>query len=146
MFATWSKIDLPAQFCADNDDESSAVISRSAPTQPVRANVANQSHPSLSQDPPHMPCTFNHVGRVHWRLWRPARHHQKRQFFLLSLLGNSSSLFPSKGAAGRDSDISKRHRGCAKHPFPLILWWGGEGHAACCFGQGGEGHKMTTRQ
>ena len=76
-------------YCEDGN--SSAVISGSAPTQRVRANAADQRHPSLSQDPPDTPHTSDCVGGVHWHPWRPAGHHQNiRQFFLSLSLCNCS--------------------------------------------------------
>ena len=62
---------------ACHHDKSSAVISRSAPTRHVRANAADQGHPSLPQDTPDTPSTFDCVGGVHWCPQRPASHHRK---------------------------------------------------------------------
>ena len=79
-----------------NHDKTSAIISRSSPTQRVRANAASQGHPSLSQDPPNTPCTSNRVDGVHFRPWSPARHHQRiRHFFVTLSLRDHSHPFSS---------------------------------------------------
>ena len=71
--------------CLKTMTKTSAIISRSSPTQRMTANAASQGHPSLSQDPPNMRCTSDCVGGVHWCPWKPACHHQRIQQFFLSL-------------------------------------------------------------
>ena len=116
------KLTWPLIFLSGHDDESSAVISRSAPKQCVRANTTNPRHPSLSQDPPNTSCTSNRVGGVCWHRQRQSHHHWRiGQFFLLPSLCSCSHPFPSKGAAGSDSNISKRH---CQHIAALL--------ASCC--------------
>ena len=115
---------------SSDDDKSSAVISKNAPTQQVRVIAANQRCPSLFQHLTNTPSTSNHVGGVCWCLQRPAHHHIDN--FLLSskkLTNSFTSRKPNNMTTNLvlDATMGYSPDNAAKHLDGIAVNRGGQG-------------------